>query len=214
MKKRPSLPSYMLQGAIALLPVGVAVGVLVVLFKFVEQRLDSVLVFLPEHLRGNRLVVAGAELGVIALICSALIVWGMLVRTLVGRAFTRVTEKIVGAIPGVNTVYHATRQIIDVFALDKERFFARPVLVEYPSPGIWMVAFSTGEMQGTHLPLDDDEVYSTVFIPTTPNPTSGYLAVVPRSKVRALNMSTEDAVKMVLTGGVVKANGIRQATPS
>ncbi len=206
MRKHPSLVSYMLQGIFALLPVAVTVAVITFLFRLVERRLDNVLVFLPTALRENRTVVVGAEIALFLLVCLALAVWGMLVRTLVGRAVTRLMERVVGAIPGVGTVYHATRQVIEVFSLDKERFFARPVLVEYPCQGIWMVAFSTGVMKSSQLPLDsEDETYSTVFIPTTPNPTSGYLAVVPRSKVRQLDMSTEDAVKMVLTGGVVKA---------
>lgn len=129
------------------------------------------------------------------------------------RAAAAFIQGLVALLPLLAPVYRATRQVADVVAGPRDRFFSRPVLVEYPSEGIWAVAFNTGAVDPDLAP-ETGSAYVTVFIPTTPNPTSGFLAFVPTARVRPLRLSVEEAMKLVLTGGVVKGRPLPAASPS
>jgi uncharacterized membrane protein len=172
------------------------------LISFIMRIAGNFLVFIPEDLRSIHIIKWGVQLLVVAGSVSLLIVFGSLVRTIVGRNLINITDKIIGSIPIIRTLYKTSKQVIDLFSLRKTSSNMRPVLVEYPSPGIWVVAFNTGPA-GNDLSPDENEYY-TVFIPTTPNPTSGFLCIVPAAKIRPLNISTEQAFKLILTAGAVK----------
>ncbi len=90
--------------------------------------------------------------------------------------------------------------------MDRDASLMKPILVEYPSKGIWTIGFNTGEACGELKPNDEGRYY-TVFIPTTPNPTSGFLMIFHESSIRYLKMPMETALKMILTGGMVKNDG-------
>jgi uncharacterized membrane protein len=194
--------TYFIQGLLALLPLIVSGYLLVFLFKMVEDLLKNVLIFLPRTYRDIPIVVISSEIIAGLLLFSLMALMGFIVKSIIGKAFIQSLDSLFIAIPGLNTIYNAVRQVIDLFVVKKDSFLTKPVLVEYPSPGIWAVAFNTGEMPDS--PDNSGRKLFTVFIPTTPNPTSGFLAVVPSEKIFPLNISVEDAVKMVLTGGMVK----------
>ncbi|MBN1498967.1 MAG: DUF502 domain-containing protein [Spirochaetes bacterium] len=101
----------------------------------------------------------------------------------------------------MNTVYKASEQVISVIA-QKQPFYNNPVLIEYPTPGVWAVAFNTGEIDFKE--FTDGKKRFTVFIPTTPNPTSGFMAIIPEDKLKKLDINAEDALKLILTGGIIK----------
>ncbi len=196
--------TYFLQGLFALLPLIVSGYLLVFLFKLVENLLKNVMIFLPRAYRDIPLVVITSEVIAALILFSVMVFIGFIVKSIIGKAFLQSLDSLFVAIPGLNTIYNAVRQVIDLFLVKKDSFFTKPVLVEYPSPGIWAVAFNTGEMPDNYPSGNPGQKFYTVFIPTTPNPTSGFLAVLPSEKIHHLNISVEEAVKMILTGGMVK----------
>jgi uncharacterized membrane protein len=197
-----------LQGALALLPLIITFYILIAVFHFAERHLEYVLIFIPRHYRELPWVVGLSEALAAGLIFFVVAAIGLLVRTFIGKQILRLIDATFNSLPGASTIYRSIKQMIELFSNKKDALFMNPVLVEYPSPGIWSLGFNTGEIV-TEEPVSGGSRTYTVFIPTTPNPTSGFLCVVPIEKIRPLPVTTEDAVKMVLTGGIVKAGCMR-----
>jgi uncharacterized membrane protein len=127
---------------------------------------------------------------------------GLMARNIAGRWLLDFGERLLQAIPLAGAVYKTLKQLLETLLKDSSGKFRRVVLVEYPRKGLWAIAFVTGVMSPqiqSHLP----ETMLSVFIPTTPNPTTGWYAVVPEEEVINLSMSIEDAFKVVVSGGIV-----------
>ncbi len=141
--------------------------------------------------------------GVILFVIFTLVM-GYFTKGLIGRTLVNWGERIVEAMPVVRSIYNAVKQIADTILARKTPSFDRACLVQYPRPGIWAVAFisttTRGEI-GDHL-TENGEMIS-IFLPTTPNPTSGFLLFVPRRDVIELDMPIEDAAKLVISAGLV-----------
>ena len=120
---------------------------------------------------------------------------GMFTRNLIGMAFFRLLERIIVKIPVVKSLFSATKQIAQVFLEDRRSAFQRVVLFEYPRKGLFSVGFVTRDE-----PADD---LINVFLPTTPNPTSGYMLMVPRHEMQALDLPVEEAIKLIISGGAI-----------
>jgi uncharacterized membrane protein len=204
-KKIPKkLFSWFLQGLLALLPVVVAGYAIYFLFRITIGIVDGVVRFLPLHLLDIPYIEVLTQAAAVVVLGVFLIIFGLLIKTIVGRSIVRLIDKLVNFLPGINSIYVATKQVISIFLLKKKKFLMRPVLAEYPSENIWVVAFMTGNAGKQYSP-DSTEPHYSVFVPTTPNPTSGYLCILPEKKIRPLDVSVEDAIKMVLTGGMVQS---------
>jgi uncharacterized membrane protein len=121
---------------------------------------------------------------------------------LVGRMFIKTSEQVLNRMPVVRSVYSAVKQIFETVLAQKSTAFREVVLVEFPRTGMWAMGFITGRTEGEIQELTEDEVVN-VFVPTTPNPTSGYLFFVARNDVYPLSMSVEEGIKMVVSGGIV-----------
>ncbi|MDG5814947.1 DUF502 domain-containing protein [Chitinispirillales bacterium ANBcel5] len=193
--------SYFLQGLFALLPLIVSWFVITFLFRLAKNSINDILILMPQHLMASTvwafILEALTFLSLIALIVG----FGFLIKTLVGKTLISKVDSFFSSIPFLKLIYRATRQLVDMLGSKKsESFFTQPVLVEYPSKGNWVIAFKTGAVSD---PEGSGREFSTVFIPTTPNPTSGFMVITER--VRPFNVAVEDAVKMVLTGGVIKS---------
>lgn len=197
------LLSNFLRGLLALLPLFVTLFLVLALFGFVERRVKYFLFLIPEEYRTIPLVAVLTELAAAVLLFVLICCIGLAVKTLWGKVVVKRLDNLLTSIPGISVIYKAIRQVIDLITMDKNAFLMRPVLVEYPSADIWAIGFNTGETSGTLAPSIGEKCF-TVFVPTTPNPTSGFLLVFPESKIRPLDISTETAIKMILTGGMVK----------
>ncbi|MGZ9812478.1 DUF502 domain-containing protein [Pseudoroseicyclus sp. H15] len=141
--------------------------------------------------------------GVVLFLIFTIIV-GWVAKGLIGRSFLGWGESLVDRMPVVRSVYNGVKQIAETVFAQTETSFDEAVLVEYPRPGIWAIAFISVAAKGeirSHLGEDEDIV--TVFLPTTPNPTSGFLLFVPRRDVVHLEMTVEDAAKLVISAGLV-----------
>jgi uncharacterized membrane protein len=192
-----------LQGLLALLPL-IVTGYIVFFFvTFLAGRLDNILLLIPRAYRDIPWVIGVSETLAGAVFFVMIAGFGLMVKTIFGKRIVKIIDGLFISIPGINTIYKAIKQVVDLFANKKDSLFMHPVLVEYPSPGIWMMGFDTGTITSPTLAQSGSE-HHTVFIPTTPNPTSGFLCMLPVEKIHPMGISTEEAVKIVLTGGIVK----------
>ena len=133
---------------------------------------------------------------------SALIFLGIIARNYVGKKLLGWWDALMLSIPGVRSIYGATKQIIETVSVSNSSSFRDVVLVEYPRKGIYAIAFVTGETRG-EVQKTTDEKMVNIFLPTTPNPTSGFLLFVPKSDMIKLHMTVDQGVKMVISGGSV-----------
>ena len=135
----------------------------------------------------------------VVLIVTAL---GYVSRYVFGKFFVSIGERFVLSIPGVSAVYNTVKQIVDTFGTQNKNLFNQVVLVEFPRPGIWAIGFLTNKTQGEAQAKTAEEVW-TVFVPTTPNPTSGFLMLFPAREITPLEMSVGEGMKMIISGGAV-----------
>jgi uncharacterized membrane protein len=149
----------------------------------------------------------------IGLVLTLLLVFlvGMLGTNLIGRRILKALDNLILRIPLVKSVYGAAQQLMQSIRFSHYAGFSRVVLVEYPRRGLWTMGFLTQEYPGGIDTFGEGELIS-VFLPTTPNPTSGWLVVTPRSEVRLLDLSIEAGVKFIISGGIVGPSLINSST--
>ncbi|HEV8074175.1 MAG TPA: DUF502 domain-containing protein [Opitutaceae bacterium] len=141
-------------------------------------------------------------------ILAAIIVIGLITaigyasRYVFGKYFGTVAERFVQSIPGVGAVYHSVKEIVDTFNAKDRHGFSKVVLVEFPRKGAYTIGFLTSESRG-EIQAKTSETLVSVFVPTTPNPTGGYIIFVPRHELVELEMSAGDAMKLIISGGSV-----------
>jgi uncharacterized membrane protein len=197
--------AYFLAGVLIISPVAITLALAFWLINFIDSHIVPLIpvqwnpdTYLRDYF-GFKFSIPG--LGVLVLFVVITLV-GWLTAGFVGRIFVRTGENIVARMPVVRGIYSAVKQIMETIFRNQSQAFRQAVLVEYPRRGLWTIAFVTGKAQGevkSH--LEGDMV--AIYVPTTPNPTSGFLLFVPRADVVYLNMSVEEAFKLVISGGIV-----------
>lgn len=141
-------------------------------------------------------------LGFLAMLVLILIV-GLLTRNLPGRLLLAAIDSVIGSIPFVRSVYNAIKDLVSSFATGgKSKTFKKVILTEYPRKGIYVIGFVTNEMIYTTPDNERIEFYN-VYIPSPPNPTAGFLSLVPKHEAVVLDLSVEEALKLVLSGGII-----------
>ena len=193
------LRTYFLTGIIATAPIGLTLYLAWVLVKFVDSLVTPLI---PARYHPSSYVpidIPGVGL-IIAVILLTLI--GFVTANVIGRQVGALGERIVARMPVIRSVYGALKQIFETVLAQSSRSFREVVLVEYPRRGIWAIGFETSITRGEIQALKEDHLVN-VFLPTTPNPTSGFLLFVPRSDLVSLHMTIEEGIKMVISGGIV-----------
>jgi uncharacterized membrane protein len=132
----------------------------------------------------------------------ALLLTGMLVSNMAGQWVARQSDRLLSHIPIVKSIYTSVKQVSDTLFSSSGQAFREAVLVQYPRAGVWTIAFVTGHAGGEVREHLGDDVLS-LYVPTTPNPTSGFMLLVPRSEVHTLQMSVDEALKYIISMGVV-----------
>jgi len=140
-------------------------------------------------------------LGVVVVVVGLILI-GALTAGFLGRFFQKLWDTLVENVPVVRGIYKALKQVLETVLAQQSSAFREAVLVEYPRRGMWVVAFITGKTEGEIQAITDEEVIN-LFVPTTPNSTSGFLIFVPKQDIVKLSMNVEDALKMVISGGLV-----------
>jgi uncharacterized membrane protein len=196
---RHKLKNYFFTGLLLVVPV--AMTFLVV--RWLVNLMDSLLIsVLPQSLQPEKLF--GLAIPGVGLVATLLLILtiGVLVTNILGRSLVNFSERLVDRIPVVKSVYMLFKQVSDtVFNRDRGAF-RKVVLIEYPRKGIWSVAFVTGITKGEVQTITPDKL-ANVFVPTTPNPTSGFYILVPEDDMIELSMTVEEAFKLIISGGMV-----------
>jgi|MudIll2142460700_1097286.scaffolds.fasta_scaffold36595_4 uncharacterized membrane protein len=197
-----SEPATMKRYLIAGLLVWVPLGITIYVINWLVTTLDQTLLLVPETLRPEHLV--GFHIPGLGVLLSFLILFGtgVIAANFFGQRLIQGWERLLGRIPFVKSIYSSVKQVSDTLLSDTGNAFRKALLVEFPRPGCWTIAFLTGtpaDAVADHLPGD----YVSVYVPTTPNPTGGYFVMVPRASVRELDMSVDAALKYIISMGVV-----------
>jgi uncharacterized membrane protein len=193
------LRAYFFAGILVTAPISITVYLAWIFIHFVDIKVTR---FIPAHYNPETyLPFATPGLGLLIVI-TAMTVIGWLAASFLGRYFHRLIDHLLAKVPVVRGVYGTVKQIFETVLAQRSGAFREAVLVEYPRRGMWAVGFITGRTEGEIQNLTEDETIN-VFLPTTPNPTSGFLLFVPKKDLVRLNMSVEEAIKMVISGGIV-----------
>jgi uncharacterized membrane protein len=189
---------YLIAGLLVWVPLGVTL----LIIKFLVDLMDQTLLLLPRHVRPEALI--GQSIPGLGLVLTLIVVWvtGVVVTNLFGRRLYRLGELILSRIPFVRSVYSAVKQVTETLFSGTGKSFRKVCLVEYPRHGLWSLAFMTG-VGAPEIKDRTGRDVANIFIPTTPNPTSGFFLMVPRDEVIELTMSVDDGLKMLISVGVV-----------
>lgn len=193
---------YFIAGVLVWVPIWVTLLVI----RFLVEIMDQSLALIPEAYQPQNLI--GFKIPGLGLVFTLLVMFftGVIMTHFLGHKLLALWERLLGRIPLVRSIYSSVKQVLQAILSSKGKAFRKVVLVEYPRREMWSIAFQTSE--GFHVGEEKhiDRVGKdliTIFVPTTPNPTSGYLMVVPRSDVIQLDMNVDEALKMVISLGVV-----------
>lgn len=194
---------YLIAGLLVWLPIWVTYFIL----KFVVELLDRTLALLPEKYQPDQIF--GVHIPGLGLVVTILIIFitGIFATNFIGHRVVGAWEKLVSRIPLIRSIHSAVKQVAHAVLQPTDTSFRKVLLIEYPRRGIWSVAFQTSD-KFTRTPLEEDMLM--VFIPTTPNPTSGFLTVIPKKDVKELGISVEEALRMVISLGVVIPDQLRE----
>ena len=199
------LRQYFITGLLVWLPMGVTVWVLLWLVGILDSIFLGVLAAAEAVLPGMGVVAEKLRhipgLGVI-LVAVVILATGLAVANFAGQWWLRQWDKLMTRIPVVRSIYSSVKQVSDTLFSGSGQAFSKALLIQYPRQGAWTIAFLTGKPGGeVSRHLDGD--YVSVYVPTTPNPTSGFFLMVPRADVVELKMSVDEALKYVISMGVV-----------
>jgi uncharacterized membrane protein len=195
-----SLRNAFLSGLLLLAPLAVTAWVFGRIFDLVGGSFRPLFEpYLPRSLQSLALLWdVIATIGVLLIITSL----GYLSRYVFGQYFGGLAERFIQSIPGVNTVYNTVKQLVDTFSTQNRNLFSKVVLVEFPHKGVHTIGFLTSKVRSDLQARFSEELW-TVFVPTTPNPTSGFLLMLPKRDIIELDMSVGEGMKMVISGGTV-----------
>jgi len=200
------LRAYFLAGILVTAPLVITFALARWVIEFVDERIVPLIPakYNPDiYLRD----VLGVEIGLPGFGLMVLVVGitliGALTAGFVGRTLVRWGERILDQVPIVRSLYSGSKQILETVLQQQSKAFRQAVLVEYPRKGLWAIAFVTAPTTGEIKRQLEEKELVNVFLPTTPNPTSGFLLFVPAKDAILLNMTVEEAVKMVISAGIV-----------
>lgn len=196
--RQKTMRKYFITGLLVLVPLAITLWVL----NLIIGTMDQSLLLLPESWRPEALF--GFRFPGLGTILTLLIIFltGLATRNFVGNQVVLIWESILTRIPVVNSIYSSVKQVSDTLFSSSGNAFRKAVLVQYPRHGSWTIAFLTGTPGGdvrNHLQGD----YVSIYVPTTPNPTSGFFLMMPRAEVVELDMSVDAALKYIVSMGVV-----------
>jgi uncharacterized membrane protein len=193
-----ALRKWLLAGLLVVVPVAITVWVL----QWIIGILDQTLLILPGHWHPDRLLGFHMPGFGVLLTLAILLVIGATASNFLGRRLMKLGDSVVSRIPVVRSIYSSVKQVSDTLFSESGNAFRTAVLVQWPRPDVWTIGFVTGQPGGdvvNHLPGD----YLSVYVPTTPNPTGGYFVMLRRSDCIELKMSVDEALKYVVSMGVV-----------
>ena len=196
--RRQLIKRYFLTGLLIWVPLAITAWVL----SLIVNSMDQSLLLLPKAIHPQTLFGFNIPGAGVILTLVIILLTGLLATNFIGQRLVIWWEKLLARIPVVNSIYHSVKQVSDTLFSSSGNAFRKALLVQYPRAGSWTIAFLTGKPGGdvlNHLKGD----YVSVYVPTTPNPTSGFFLMLPRSEVIELEMDVNEALKYIVSMGVV-----------
>jgi uncharacterized membrane protein len=202
-----SIRNAFLTGIVVILPLGVTI----IVINFLLQKLGTpasnfFFWFLDRQYREMPAVALALEIISILVVFLLITLLGFGSRFVFGRILLRGIEQLLGQVPFINTVYRTVKQIVDTFGQQEKAVFQEVVLIEYPRPNCYVIGFLTSSAKGEPQEVTGAHIVN-IFVPTTPNPTSGFLLMLPDQDVTRLKMSITDGMKLIISGGAVVPPG-------
>ncbi len=194
------LRAYFIAGVLVTAPITITVWLTIAIINFIDKTVKNII--LPDgYYDGIFTFLSIPGVGIVIAILFLLIV-GMFATNIMGRFFLRIGESILDHLPVVRSLYGATKQIFETVFANQSEAFREVVMVEYPRTNMWVIGFLTGRTRGEVQQKTADDLVN-IFVPTTPNPTSGFLLFVPEKDVIHLDMTVEEGIKLVVSAGIV-----------
>jgi len=191
------LRNYFISGLLFWIPLALSV----IVIKFFLELINNLIPqkYLPETIFKLDTTIPGSG---IILVLLVILITGVMVTNILGRKLVALWEKILNKIPGFRNVYNVLKKVSDTVFNTSTESFRKAFLIQYPSKGIWVIAFQSGNYRGEAESIIGEETMN-LFVPTTPNPTSGFFVLIAKKDVFELDMSVEEAFKLVISAGVV-----------
>ena len=197
--KNKSFKSYLFTGLISIIPLIITYWVISVLFNLFAIPGETILLLLFEDVDTYIVQVFGFILTLIFIY-----IIGLFVSNVIGNKFYNYAEKIISNIPMVNTVYNTLKQIVSTIFSPNHEAFKKVVIIEYPRPDLWTICMVTGESKNIN-----GETFYHIYLPTTPNPTSGFMLFIKKDAAIETKMSVEEGLKAIISGGIL-ANEVNE----
>ena len=195
--------NYLISGLLFWIPLILTIIVIKFFIEFINSLVPKE--YLPETLFDLDTSIPGS--GIILLFLIILIT-GIFVTNILGRRLVSLWEKLLNRIPGFRNIYNILKKVSDTVLNTSSQSFKKAFLIQYPSKGIWVIAFQSGDYKGEAESIIGEDTIN-LFVPTTPNPTSGFFILIPKKDVFELDISVEDAFKLVISAGVVTPDSVK-----
>lgn len=194
-----ALKKYLITGILVWLPLAVTIWIV----TYIVSTTDRLVRLIPEQWQPQKYFDFNFPgLGFLVVII-VLFVTGLFAANVLGRTILRGWDSLLGRIPVIKSIYSSVKKVSESLLSDNSRSFKTPVLIPFPQPNIWTIAFVSGTLPDPIAASLPEEAYVPVYVPTTPNPTGGYFIMVKKSDIRTLNMSVDEALKYVISLGMV-----------
>lgn len=195
-----TLRNNFLAGVVVIAPIGLTVWLIWTVVGWID---GWVLPFVPTRFNPEQYIGINLRgVGVIFFLLFTIVI-GWVAKGWVGRSLLRMGESMVARMPVVRSIYHGAKQIAETVFAQQEQSFDRACLIEYPRKGLWAIGFISTSAKGEVARRVGEQELTSVFLPTTPNPTSGFLLFVPQDQIIYLDMTVEEAAKLVISAGLV-----------
>ena len=196
------LRNYFISGLLFWIPLSLSV----IVIKFFLELIDSFIPqkYLPESIFNLDTTIPGSG---IILVLLVILITGVMVTNILGRKVVALWERVLNKIPGFRNIYNVLKKVSDTVFNTSTESFRKAFLIQYPSKGIWVIAFQSGNYRGEAESIIGEEIIN-LFVPTTPNPTSGFFILIAKKDAFELDMSVEEAFKLVISAGVVTPNSV------
>ena len=197
------LRNYFISGLLFWIPLALSV----IVIKFFLELINNLIPqkYLPEAIFKLDTTIPGSG---IILVLLVILITGVMVTNILGRKLVALWEKALNKIPGFRNVYNVLKKVSDTVFNTSTDSFRKAFLIQYPSKGIWVIAFQSGNYGGEAKSIIGEEIMN-LFVPTTPNPTSGFFVMMAKKDAFELDMSVEEAFKLVISAGVVTPNSLK-----
>ena len=197
------LRNYLISGLLFWIPLILTIIVIKFFLEFINGLVPQE--YLPEAIFNLDTTIPGSGIILLFLI---IFITGILVTNILGRRLVALWEKLLNRIPGFRNIYNILKKVSDTVLNTSSQSFKKAFLIQYPSKGIWVIAFQSGDYRGEAESIIGKKTIN-LFVPTTPNPTSGFFVLIPKKDAFELDISVEDAFKLVISAGVVTPNSVK-----